>query len=376
MGVGPNGKLMHDGDRPWSNDLNLPIYLLMPHSVHLKDAHLTSMGLAKVGNQLREEPLQTSKQLCHFDEMEAELLTICFLKSFRALELHQFAVLEANSVYGHVKAVFEDNETLLARSGEIAQHLYTESRHPNIKSGDLCVGLLEGMIVDGEPTQGICIIKSESKVPFLQIAVKDDDLCLITQEGIYPDKIDKGCLIVNSKGDDGFLVYVFDKTAGGTQFWIRDFLGVVPSDGDDYHTRRYSEMCVAFAEKGLPDEVKGEQRVEIANKAFDYMEENREFDLDEFKKTALEEPELIEHFDSFKAEYEEENGQELNDKFEVVKGAAEKAKKRLKARLKLDTGADIRFSSGFVKQSNLFLERGFDDDKHMKFVKIYFHEEK
>ena len=134
-------------------------------------------------------------------------------------------------------------------------------------------------------------------------------------------------------------------------------------------------MCVAFAEKGLPDEVKGEQRVEIANRAFDYMEENREFDLDDFKKTALEEPELIEQFDSFKTEYEDEHGQDLDDKFEVVKDAAQKAKKRLKARLKLDTGADIRFSSGFVKQSELFLERGFDDDKHMKFVKIYFHEE-
>lgn len=347
----------------------------MQASVYLKDAHLGSMGLAKVGNPLREEPLQTSKQLCCFDEEEAEVLTICFLKSFRALELHQFAATEANTVYGHAKAVFENNDELLARSGEIAKHLYAESRHPNIKSGDLCVGMIENVIVDGEPTQGICIIKSESKVPFLQIAVMDDDLRLVTQEGIYPDKIDKGCLIVNHKSEEGYLVYVFDKSGGGTQFWIRDFLGVIPSDGDDFHTRRYSEMCVAFAEKGLPDEVKGEERVEIANRAFDYMEENREFDLEEFKEQALEKPELIEQFDSFKNVYEDEHGHDLDDKFEVVKDAAVKAKKRLKARLKLDTGADIRFSSGFVKQSELFLERGFDDDKHMKFVKIYFHEE-
>ena len=123
--------------------LNPAILISMPSTVHLKDAHLTSMGLAKVGNQLREEPLQTSKQLCHFDEEEAELLTICFLKSFRSLELHQFAVLKANAVYGHAKTIFENKEELLARSSEIAQHLYTESRHPNIKSGDLCVGLLE-----------------------------------------------------------------------------------------------------------------------------------------------------------------------------------------------------------------------------------------
>ena len=348
----------------------------MQPPVHLKDAHLAGMGLAKVGNVLRDEPLQTSKQLCHFDEEEAELLTHCFLKSFRSLELHKFAVIEKNPVYAHCKAIFESNDELLTRSAEIATHLYNESRHPNIKSGDLCVGLLENVVVGGETRQAVCIIKSESKVPFLQIAVMNDDLRLVTQQGIYPDKIDKGCLILNYQPSEGFMVYVFDKTGGGTQFWIRDFLGVEPKNRDDYHTRRYSEMCVAFAEKGLPSEVGSEARVEIANRAFDYMDEHREFDLEEFKQKALEAPDLIEQFDSFKNVYEDEHGEELNDKFEVVKDAAEKARKRLKARLKLDTGVDIRFSSGFVKQSDLFLERGFDDDKHMNFVKIYFHQEK
>ena len=349
----------------------------MQPSVYLKDAHLGGMGLAKVGNPLREESLQTSKQLCHFDDEEAELLTHCFLKPFRALERHQFYDPEAlanNEVYAHAQTIFGNNDTLLERSSEIARHLYAKSKHPNIKSGDLCIGLLDNLIADGEATQGLCIIKSESKVPFLQIAVQNNDLHLVTQQGIYPDKIDKGCLIVNHATDDGFVVYVFDKAGGATHFWIRDFLGVIPADDDDYHTRRYSEMCVAFAEKGLP-EISSQQRVEIANRAFDYIADNEEFDLKEFKDNALKEPELAEQFSEFKTAYEDEHGEQLNEKFLVVKNAAEKAQKRLKARLKLDTGADIKFSSGFVKQSQQFLERGFDEDKHMNFVKIYFHQE-
>lgn len=351
----------------------------MHPSLNLKDARLQGMGLAKVGNPLRKETLQTSKELCQFDAEEGALLTHCFLKPFRSLERHRFDHTESaggNEVYEHARAIFASNEQLLERSAKIARHLYAKSRHPNIKAGDLCIGLLDNAGVSGEPTQGLCLIKSESKVPFLQIAVVDGDLRLVTQEGIYPDKIDKGCLIINHDSESGYLVYVFDKSGGGTHFWIRDFLGVVPADDDDYHTRRYSEMCVAFAAKGLPGETGAEERVEIANRAFDYLEENREFDLDDFKKTALEEPDLIEQFSQFQANYEEERGQPLSEKFVVVKEAAEKAKKRLKARLKLDTGVDIRFSSGFVKQSDQFLERGFDGDRHMNFVKIYFHEEK
>ena len=49
---------------------------------------------------------------------------------------------------------------------------------------------------------------------------------------------------------------------------------------------------------------------------------------------ALAEPELIEQFADFKTIYEGENGEELSEKFVVKKEAAEKAKKRLKARLK------------------------------------------
>ncbi|MFT4641253.1 MAG: hypothetical protein ACI8T1_004590 [Verrucomicrobiales bacterium] len=348
-------------------------------TVHLKDSHLGGMGLAKVGNQQRQESLQVSKQLCHFDEDEAELLTLCFLKSFRSLELHQFAdpeELAKNVVYAHAQAIFASTDELLKRSAKIAEHLYDRSQHPNIKSGDLCVGLLNNIVVNDEVVQGLCIIKSESKVPFLQISIVDDDLRLVTQQGIYPDKIDKGCLIINHQADDGYLVYVFDKGGGATHFWINDFLDVAPADDDDYHTRRYAEMCVAFAEKGLPEDVGAEARVEIANSAFDYIDDNEQFDLEDFKKTAFKDTDVREQFSEFKESFEEEHGQPLNDKFMVVKEAAEKAKKKLKARLKLDTGAEIRFTSGFVKCSDQFLERGFDEDKHMSFVKIYFHQEK
>jgi hypothetical protein len=350
----------------------------MALSIVFKEAKLGAMALAKVGNPLREEPLQTSKTLCRFGDEDAELLTHCFLKSFRSLELHQLhhhTDVGNNELYGYAKAVFEGNDSLLEQGAMIARHLHAQSNHPNIKAGDLCVALIDDVIVAGQKVQALSIIKSESKVPFLQISERDGDLQLTTQQGIYPDKIDKGCLIVNHDGEEGYVVYLFDKSGGNTHFWNRDFVGAIPVKDDDYLTRRYSELCVSFAEKGLPEETLQEERMQVANRAVSYLEKAEDFDLNEFQSVALEEPDLVERFSAYKADYEDATGQELEERFSVSPKVAKMARNRLKSRMKLDTGVEMRFSSGFVREGERFLERGYDKEKQMKFVKVYYHNE-
>lgn len=350
----------------------------MSLSVDFKEANLEAMSLAKVGNPSRDEPLRTSKKLCRFEESEAELLTHCFLKSFRSLDLHHLhhhTDLKSNELFGYAGAIFDDNETLLEQGELIARHLYAHSSHPNIKSGDLCVALIDDVVVSGELVQAISIIKSESKVPFLQISEIDGDLRLTTQQGIYPDKIDKGCLVINHDRDEGFVVYLFDKSGANTHFWNRDFVGAAPVKSDDYLTRRFSELCVQFAEKGLPDDTRQEERMEVASNSMSYLEEADEFELGDFKSNALRDPRRIEQFEAFRSHYEDETGHELEDKFTVSKTEAKKAKKRLKSRLKLDVGAELRFSSGFIEQADHFLERGFDEERGMEFVKVWFYKE-
>lgn len=337
------------------------------------------MALAKVGNPLRDEPLQTSKRLCVFAEDESELLTGTFLKSFRSLELQQFfhhSDLASNEVYSYASAVFDNPESLVENGAMIAKHLYAQSKHPQIKSGDLCVSLIEDVLVDGEAAQAVCIIKSESLVPFLQISFVDDDLKLKTLDGIYPEKLDKGCLIINRQADEGYAVYTFDKSGGSTHFWVRDFLGVRSVKDASFLTKRYSELCVAFAEKGLPEDTDPEQRREVATKAVSQISEADEFDLNDFQEKTFDKPETRQQFAEFKKNYEEEAGSKLDDKFTVAKGEAKKVEKRLKSRLKLDSGADIRFSAPFLKKKDQFFEKGFDEEKQLQYVKIYYDREK
>ncbi|MFK5922773.1 MAG: nucleoid-associated protein [Verrucomicrobiota bacterium] len=348
---------------------------------NFKEAVLSAMTLAKVGNAQKGEVLQTSKTLCRFAEEDTDWLTACFLKSFRALEvhsLHHHSDISKNEVYSYVSDIFESEEkeqALLEKGALIAKHLHSSSNHPNIKNGDLCIGLLKGVKVAGQVTDAISIIKSESKVPFMQVTEQDGDLTLSTQQGIYPDKIDKGCLILNHNREGGYAVYVFDKSGGNTYFWNRDFLGATPVKDDDYLTKRYTELCVEFADEGLPEGVMQEERLELAKKAVSHISATEEFNREEFEKEVLVEPEMIEQFAQFKEEFEKENDVPLDDQFKVSKKIAKREEKKLKSRMKLDTGAVIRLSSALIETPGGMVEQGFDEGKKMKFVKLFYNEE-
>lgn len=351
----------------------------MAVSVNFTDAELSGMALAQIGNPLRQEGLRTSKNLCKISDEDAELLTLCFLKPFKSLELHKLEHpdgLDSNPLHRSVSRIFENPEAnLIEGSADIARHLYSNSNHPNIKSGDLCVAHLTNMMVDGEKTDALSIIKSESKVPFLQVTATGEDLQLTTQHGIYPDKIDKGCLIVNHGKADGYKVYLFDKS-GNAQFWRCEFVNASPVQDNDYLTRRYSEMCVAFANSDTDDESMREERFDVAKKAVSYLTEAETFDMDDFSEVALVEPKVSEDFKAFKSAYEEEKvGKPLEESFVVSKKEAKKAERKINGRMQLDVGVDLKFSTGFQKSAEQFMEKGFDEEKRMKFVKIYYHAE-
>ncbi|BDS08920.1 hypothetical protein NT6N_39600 [Oceaniferula spumae] len=350
----------------------------MPHTLNFRRAKLTMLSLARVGNPLRSEPLRTSKELCTLSDADNAILTPSFLKPFKALERRAFAhhsSLELNEVYRYAATIFESKETLCEQGRKIARHLYNTSKHPNIKAGDLCVALVEDVLVDGDPLQAISIIKSESRVPFLEVTDADGNLQLVTHQGISPDKIDKGCLIVNCDKEGGFLVYTFDKTSSGTNFWMRDFLGVKFRRDDDFMTKRYADMCVSFAKEGLPEEMGAEEKCRVANQAIGYFEERDEFDLKHFREEALKEPEIIEKFDEFRGQQDEEDGAKLEETFTIDKKIARKAGNRFRSTIKLDSGVNLSFAPAFKESDASVFERGFDDEKQMKYVKIYYQEE-
>jgi len=362
----------------------------MSVKIRFTSAAATRLVLAKIGNPQREEPLQTSKEVFQVDEADRTTLTAIFLKPFKNLSGYRFnhhSSLDQHEMNACAKAVFESADGLLEKGCDIAKRLYSKSNHPNIKSGDLCISYVEDIEVNGELTQGLCILKSESVVPFLSISTKDGDLQLHTEHGINPEKIDKGCLILKHNPNKGFHVLTFDRSGSDSRFWVRDFLGVVPVTDSPFLTNKYADMAVAFVkqEEKSKKETKKEDSVvddtppwETTNAARDaiaYFEEKEHFSLQEFEEQVLRTPEAKEKFKEHKAKVEEEQGQRFDDSFAISKKDVSKAKKRIGTVVKLDTGVEIHVKPSFTTQPEPVLERGFDEEKGMKFIKVFFNED-
>jgi len=109
------------------------------------DAKLSEIALHFVGNKTIDHLLKLSEDILTIDDELAELITNAFFerfsKSFEEYEFTHTSSVDFNEVYTFVKDIFENNENLQSNSQKIAQELYQKTNHPNIKDGELYVGL-------------------------------------------------------------------------------------------------------------------------------------------------------------------------------------------------------------------------------------------
>ncbi len=359
------------------------------------EARIAGLVLAKVGNPSRDEPLQTSKQLFQPNDADQELLSSIFVRPFRSLGMqgqrfHHHSSLENHELNGCARAVFDDAGTLLEKGTEIASRLYSKSSHPNIKSGDLCVALIEGIqlaseVVEAEdldrkpePLRALCILKSESMTPFLSILAKDGDLQLNTEQGINPEKIDKGCLVLDHFAGKGFYVLTFDRAGSESRFWVRDFLGVAPIADPTLMSRKVAEMAVAaVAGNGGEgdDDAPPWQANEPAREALSYFDGRKKFSLQEFEEQALRTPEARARFAEERKRLEEEEGVKVEEDFDISRRDVAKAKKGMKSVMKLDTGVEIRLKPKVLDKPESVLEKGYDEERGMSFIKVFYKRE-
>lgn len=351
----------------------------MAAKIRYTSATITGTVLAKVGNPQRDEPLQLSKELFRIEDELQEQLSSIFLKPFKNLNGNQFthhASLEKNEIHGLAKQIFEEDDKLLENGSAIAQRLYSKSTHPNIKSGDLCISLIKDIEIDGEPTSGICILKSETVQPFLSIHTVDGDLQLLTEQGINPEKIDKGALILDHNSQKGHYVLTFDRGGAESRFWVRDFLNVKPIPDSQFNTNRMTDMAVNFAkEKQSTTESAPDERMTAANAALSYFDEKDKFSMQEFEEQVLRDPEKVAEFKKLRAKIEEEEGAPFDEEFEISKPDVTKARKKVTTVMKLDTGVEIHIKPEYLEQRRDVLEHGFDEKKKMNFVTVYYNED-
>lgn len=342
------------------------------------NAHLTNVAVHHCGNQTNEEELILSKELLDLDDEKVrDLLTRFFLNTFQNPEYNQFTFSNGdhnmNIIYQYVAKIFEQPNTLLVQSVNMAKQLYDLSTHPQIKAGDFFVAYFTGLIIDQESVEAIGIFKSENKQTFLKVDKNQGSFQVHWQDGININKLDKGCLILNLDAQNGYKVCVIDNTnrAAEAQYWKNDFLMVKPCNDSFHATKDYLDLCKNYVTKQMPNdfEINKTDQIDLLNRSIKYFKDQDEFNMDDFSRSVIQDPQVIESFKGYKKQYEDEHELEFNESFDISDAAVKKQNRIFKSVLKLDKNFHI-----YIHGKRELIEKGVDPDGR-KYYKIYFNEE-
>ncbi|UII75192.1 nucleoid-associated protein [Flagellimonas sp. HMM57] len=348
--------------------------------LNLYPAQIESVSLHSVGNKNKSEPIFLSAEPFLLNDEMSGLLKEYFFKPFREKEENYFRFsnevdLEFNEVFKSVAELFENPSKAHSISKKITTHLYEQSNHPHIKSGEVYIVHFSDMVIDNEKTEAVGIFKSELKHDFLQFKENEQNLEILIRQGININKLDKGCIVFNLNKEDGYKVLSVDSNRYDAKYWLENFLGLIPLTDENFYTKNYLKFCQNFAKDVvLPAEDK-QQEVMFMNRAVNHFAKNDEFEESSFLNEVLENPELIPEFKHYKVEKGPKYSIEDVSNFDIANKAVSDARKKIKNVINLDTNIQIKMDFINPESAEKFVEKGWDEEKQMYYYLVYFNKE-
>lgn len=333
------------------------------------------IALHQVGNPQGEGNNYLSDELLDLTDALHEDVKQYLLKPLKKLEeqykfVHSAGV-ELNQIYQYAKAIFDRPDDLLPFSKRILQHLAQQSTHPQIKAGDVYVVYFPDIIFNDEVVNAIGIFKSERKTDFMRVEEGTRALSLLKLQGSNIDKLDKGCLIMNTHRIDGYRVLTFDNNQYDAMYWMHYFLGIEPVADEHLYTKQYLQMFNDFTTEHLSRKKNQKEQIQFLTDVVDYFDRNEEFDYKELEQELGIEGEAAKDLDDYCKNF----GLDQVDRFPIVSLAVKNAKRKIKTLIKLDTNIKIKLDINDPGAGENFLERGYDEARGMFYYKVFFNDE-
>lgn len=348
--------------------------------INLYLTQIESLSIHRIGNKSKNEGTFLSEQPYQLNDELNELLKEFFFRPFREKEENYFRFdhevdLEYNELYNIATEVFDNPNSIHQQSQKITKHLYDQSNHPHIKSGEVYVAYLSDVVVDNEKMNAIGIFKSELKHDFLEFEEKDSNIEILIRHGININKLDKGCLIINTNKEEGFKILSIDSNRYDTKYWLENFLSVDALTDETFFTKKYLKFCQDFAKDVvLPAEDK-KQEVMFMNRAVNHFAKNDEFEETSFLNEVMDNPDLIPEFKHYKTEKGPKYSIEDVSTFPIANKAVSDARKKIKNVINLDTNIQIKMDFINPDSAEKFVEKGWDEEKQMYYYLVYFNKE-
>ncbi|MCW3082938.1 MAG: hypothetical protein JWP12_304 [Bacteroidetes bacterium] len=342
------------------------------------NCNIDKVSVHRIGNKTNDEELVLSGEpLDTSDGRLKELLIKFFLQPFAAPEFYSFTFsnndITLNPMYRFASEMFEHAGQFHTNSQYIAKQLYELSTHPQIKAGDLFVVYFTDILMDDIAVDAIGIFKSENKQSFLKVDAGTDVFSIQYEDGINIDKLDKGCLIINTDKEEGYKVCIVDKAnkAAEAQYWKDQFLLLRVCEDAYHHTKQFMNIAKNFIAKQVVEdfEVTKAEQIDLLNRSVDYFKKKDTFDKKEFEDEVFQDKAVIKSFRNFDNEYRDDNNLEIEDTFDISQQAVKKQAKIFKSVLKLDKNFHI-----YIHGDPRLIEQGVDEEGR-KFYKIFYKEE-
>lgn len=348
--------------------------------INLSNTKIYKICMHYIGNKSKNEGVKLSSNLLFVDAFLESVLIKYFLSSFKQNELYEFyheTHIKYNETYNYIQELFDDEDRVLEQSITLAKHLYKNSSHPQIKSGEFYVVLFKNCLINKEVVNAIGLFKSENKDTFLKISPKINEFEIKSEQGININKLDKGCIVFNTKKDNGYLLSIVDNTnksiANQAQYWIEDFLQIKRHEDSYFQTEKLLSLCKDFATQELAsdEDVSKVDQAIFLDKTKSFLQENTNFNMDEFEKKVFHGTKLSESFQEYKEKYQEKNKFELADGFDISNVALKKQSTICQSVIKLDNNFHI-----YIHGDSGLIQNGIDKDTGMKYYRFLYNEER
>ncbi len=346
--------------------------------IDFKNTKLEALCVHQVGNKTNGEELILSQSSASVNNPRLiSDLHKYFLSSFNTIESFSFTFsnedFTLNPVFNFALGVFSFPNSIFRNSVDIAKLLYETSIHPQIKTGNLFVAYFSNIKVDDVTTEGLGIFKAENKQSFITIEESKNQFHVDSEIGFNINKLDKGCLILNTDRDNGFKVFIVDNPSKSneTQYWRESFLNITNSKDEYHQTKDFLTFTKSFVVEKLKDEfdINRTEQIDLLNRSVEYFKTNEQFDKSDFEKEVLVEENIIKSFRNFDQDYSMQNDVALSECFEISPQAVKKQARFFKSILKLDGNFHV-----YIHGNKDMIERGVEDDGR-KFYKLFYEEE-
>jgi len=338
---------------------------ISPISIHYVGRYAESEGV-------RVKDVPTTLDNEYIDELMRKYL----LSGFKDPAFHAFTFSSGdesdNPLFNYASEIFEDQSVLHAHSQKIANYLYNNSQHPNIKEGEFIMCYFEDLLVEDEMLDAIGIFKSETKDVFLKLLEENSAYNIINDKGLALGALDKGCLIFNTEKSSGYKICILDKSNKSEAiFWSDDFLNI-KEKSDDYHfTSHYIQLTKDYVEdkKKNTDNFSKQDELTVMNASEKFFKSNESFKEEEYLEELFETG-VAEDFAEFKRESQRSSGFQLAPDFEISEAAVKKNNGIFKSVIKLDKNFSL-----YIHGDRDKIERG-EDELGRKYYKLYYEQEK